>query len=318
MSSSANMHHHLWAFIFGILGNIVSIMVCLAPLPTFYRIYKKKATEGFQSITYVVSLFSAMLWIYYAVLKTDAFLLITINSIGCVIETIYIIIFLIYAPKNARIMTIKILGLLNFGLFSLILMLTMLLADGLTRLTILGWVCVAFSACVFAAPLSIMRLVIKTKSVEFMPFSLSFFLTLSAILWFSYGLLLKDLYVALPNVAGFVFGVLQMLMYAIYKNKKQVAVVTTEEDKEHRYQENNKLPNAHDHQHVSGNRTTTTTINGDHVIRLNTMGSAEVHPIDLQIIVLDHTHHLENMQQQQVIDQQDDKVTGNNMEVVEV
>ncbi|RZC60551.1 hypothetical protein C5167_022295 [Papaver somniferum] len=264
MSTSADIHHHQWAFIFGILGNIVSIMVCLAPLPTFYRIYKKKATEGFQSIPYVVSLFSAMLWIYYAVLKTDAFLLITINSIGCVIETIYITIFLIYAPKNAR------------------------------------------------------RLVIKTKSVEFMPFSLSFFLTLSAILWFSYGLLLKDLYVALPNVAGFVFGVLQMLMYAIYKNKKQVVVVTTEEDKEHRYQENNKLPNAHDHQHVSGNRTTTTAINGDHVIRLNTMGSAEVHPIDLQIIVLDHTHHLENMQQQQVIDQQDDKVAGKNMEVVEV
>ncbi|KAI3929662.1 hypothetical protein MKX01_025830, partial [Papaver californicum] len=117
----------------------------------------------------------------------------------------------------------------------------------------------------------------------------------------------------LPNVAGFVFGVLQMLMYAIYKNKKKAVVVTTEEDKD-RYHENIKLPNAHDQQHVSGNKTTTTTINGDRVIRLNTMGSAEVHPTDLQMIVLDHTHHLEKMQQQQVVDQQDDK----NMEVVEV
>jgi uncharacterized protein with PQ loop repeat len=37
--------------------------------------------------------------------------------------------------------------------------------------------------------------VIKTKSAEYMPFSLSFFLTLSAVAWFFYGLFTKDIYV---------------------------------------------------------------------------------------------------------------------------
>ncbi|MCL7029796.1 hypothetical protein MKW94_027182 [Papaver nudicaule] len=294
MSNSASMHLQQWAFVFGILGNIVSIMVCLAPLLTFYQIYKKKETGGFKSTPYLFALCSAMFWIYYAFLKTDAILLITINTAGCVMETIYITMFLIYAPKKARIKTIRILGSLNLGLFSLILVLTMMLAKGLSRLKIVGWLCVAFSACVFAAPLSVLRLVIRTKSVEFMPFSLSFFLTLSAILWFFYGLLLKDLYVALPNIAGFAFGVLQMIMYAIYRNKKTVVkkvVITTteEEDKEHPYQENNKSPNAHDHQYVAGNKTTiSTTISGDHVISLGTIGNAEVHPIDLEVIEIDH------------------------------
>ncbi|XP_068666089.1 bidirectional sugar transporter SWEET14-like [Aristolochia californica] len=188
--------HHPWAFTFGLLGNFVSFLVYLAPLPTFYKIYKKKSTEGFQSVPYVAALFSAMLWIYYAFLKTNAYLLITINSVGCVIETIYIALYLGYAPKKARMYTAKLLLLLNLCAFGLILLLTQFLAKGSNRVCVLGWVCVGFSVSVFAAPLSIMRLVIRTKSVEYMPFSLSFFLTLSAVMWFSYGLLLKDMYIA--------------------------------------------------------------------------------------------------------------------------
>lgn len=42
---------------------------------------------------------------------------------------------------------------------------------------------------------NVQRLVIRTKSVEFLPFYLSFFLTLSAIAWFGYGLFTKDIYV---------------------------------------------------------------------------------------------------------------------------
>lgn len=221
---------HPWAFTFGLLGNVISFMTFLAPIPTFYRIYKSKSTEGFQSVPYVVALFSAMLWIFYALIKSNETFLITINAAGCVIETIYVVMYFVYAPKKAKLFTAKIMVLLNGGVFGVILLLTLLLFKGSKRVVLLGWICVGFSVSVFVAPLSIMRRVIQTKSVEYMPFSLSLSLTLSAVVWFLYGLLIKDKYVALPNILGFTFGVVQMVLYVLYMNKTPVAATAEGKD----------------------------------------------------------------------------------------
>ncbi|PWZ34781.1 Bidirectional sugar transporter SWEET13 [Zea mays] len=215
---------HPWAFTFGLLGNVISFMTFLAPIPTFYRIYKSKSTEGFQSVPYVVALFSAMLWIFYALIKSNETFLITINAAGCVIETVYVVMYFVYATKKGRMFTAKIMLLLNVGAFGSILLLTLLLFKGDKRVVMLGWICVGFSVSVFVAPLSIMRRVIQTKSVEYMPFSLSLSLTLSAVVWFLYGLLIKDKYVALPNILGFTFGVVQMVLYVVYMNKTPLPV----------------------------------------------------------------------------------------------
>ncbi|MFS8014433.1 putative SWEET sugar transporter [Helianthus anomalus] len=219
----ASLTDHLPAM-FGILGNIISFGVFLAPLPTFYRIYLKKSTQGFQSIPYSVALFSCMLLLYYGCIKAEnGTMIITINSVGCIIETAYLVFFLIYATRESFISTTKTLVMFNTISFGLIVSTTLLVTnDASKRVEIVGWICAIFSVCVFAAPLSIMRLVIRTKSVEYMPFSLSFFLTLCAVVWFIYGLLIKDYYVATPNVLGFLFGVAQMILYMMYKPKKVV------------------------------------------------------------------------------------------------
>ena len=248
--------HHSLAVVFGILGNIISVLVFLAPVPTFCRIYKKKSTESFQSLPYQVALFSCMLWLYYALIKKGAFLLITINAFGCVVETIYISMFLAYASKNSRMSAMKLFISMNLGLFSFILILTHFLLKSSIRIQVLGWICVAISVSVFAAPLNIMARVVRTKSVEFMPFTLSFFLTLSAVMWFAYGLFIKDLCVALPNVLGFILGMLQMLLYAIYRHSEKVNI------------EEKKLP-----------AEQMKSIN----VVLTTLGASEVHPVVLDI-----------------------------------
>ncbi|KAK3439715.1 hypothetical protein EUGRSUZ_B00063 [Eucalyptus grandis] len=227
--------HHVptVAFAFGLLGNIVSFMTFLAPLPTFYGIYKTKKTQGFQSIPYVVSLLSAMLLLYYGLVKKDT-LLITINGIGCVIETAYVAAYLIYASKNDRVLTLKLFLIMNVLGYGVVLSTTFFLSKGAKRAWIIGWICMTFSLGVFVAPLCILKKVIKTRSVEFMPITLSIFLTLGAIVWFFYGFLLKDFFIAVPNVLGFVLGVIQMVLYATYKNANTVEVERNSQQQEPR------------------------------------------------------------------------------------
>ena len=124
-----------------------------------------------------------------------------------------------------QILTFKLLLLFNVFGFGLVCVLSLFLTQGHKRVQVLGWICMIFSICVFVAPLFIavgdfehakhkflanldlflilhwisQRKVIKTKSVEFMPFSLSFFLTLSALMWFFYGYLKKDQFVAVSD-----------------------------------------------------------------------------------------------------------------------
>ncbi|KAL6996892.1 hypothetical protein U1Q18_007018 [Sarracenia purpurea var. burkii] len=201
------------AFVFGLLGNIISFIVFLSPMPTFFQIYKKKSTRGYQSIPYLVALLSAMLLIYYAFLKTNATLLLTINAFGCFIEMIYIGLYFFYTPKKAKILREFLLVIGSFGLMT---GLTYFLTRGPTRLLVVGWICLIFSVCVFAAPLGIVKKVIQTKSVEYMPFSLSLCHTLNSVMWFFYGYLIRDPIIFSPNILGFIFGIIQMVLYAMY------------------------------------------------------------------------------------------------------
>ncbi|CAI9087271.1 OLC1v1021305C1 [Oldenlandia corymbosa var. corymbosa] len=252
---------HPWELAFGILGNAISICVFLAPLPTFIRIIKEKSTMGFQSVPYVVALFSAMLWMYYALLK-NAILLISINSLGCLIETIYVAIFIFYAPKECKKQTIKLVSMLNIGAFSgVFLVAQFALHQAPLRIIVVGWICVAFSMAVFVAPLSIVFQVVRTRSAEFMPFGLSCSLTISAVTWFLYGLLARDICVAIPNVVGFFLGCAQVVLYLIYRKPKPI--VAEEVSK-------TKLPTP-----------LPISLPGEHVINIVMIGNPEqVHPIE--------------------------------------
>ncbi|KAJ6998020.1 hypothetical protein NC653_014281 [Populus alba x Populus x berolinensis] len=143
----------------------------------------------------------------------------TINGAGAAIETIYVLIFIIYAPKKEKA---KVLGLLTLVItvFTGVALVSLFALHGNARKLFCGCAAAVFSIIMYGSPLSIMRTVIKTKSVEYMPFFLSLFVFLCGTSWFVYGLLGRDPFVAVPNGVGSGLGALQLILYFIYRNNK--------------------------------------------------------------------------------------------------
>ncbi|KAL5700778.1 hypothetical protein ACHQM5_026186 [Ranunculus cassubicifolius] len=201
--------------------DLVSFFMFFAPVPTFIGICRKKSTGEFQAAPYVVSLLSAMFWVYYALLDLHGkMLILVINCVGCAVQTGYLITYLTFAPRKGKVNTLIGLGVVNVLVYGAIVGLTLGLSEGSTRNTIVGWISSAAALSTFAAPLGIMNQVIKTKSAEYLPQYISFFQTLCSVIWLCYGLLIHDMFVALPNVLGFLFAVTQVGLYIKYKDGK--------------------------------------------------------------------------------------------------
>lgn len=210
------------SLIFGILGNIISLLVFSSPIATFRGVVRKKSTENYKGIPYITTLLCTSLWTFYGIIKPGGLLVATVNGAGAILQFVYVTLFLIYAPKDTKLQSIKLVGLLNIGFFGSIIIVTLCVIHGSLRLTLVGVLCAALTVGMYASPLSVMRIVVKTQSVEYMPFFLSFFLFLNAGIWSTYAVIVKDFYIGVPNGIGFLLGFAQLVLYSLYRNKSTV------------------------------------------------------------------------------------------------
>ncbi|XP_022751899.1 bidirectional sugar transporter SWEET7b-like [Durio zibethinus] len=211
--------------IVGIIGNVISFGLFLSPVPTFYRIHKKKAVEEFQPYPYLCTVLNCVFWMFYGlpIVKKDNILVLTINTIGLTIELIYLTIYWIYAndkKKRARVGYI-LLGELCFT--ALVVVIGMLVFNFKHRSLFVGVICDVFNIIMYASPLAIWKKVITTKSVEYMPFWLSVASLANGICWTIFALIQLDIFILVSNGLGLIFGVVQLGLYGYYyylgKNK---------------------------------------------------------------------------------------------------
>ena len=79
--------------------------------------------------------------------------------------------------------------------------------------TFLGWVCSLLNIGFYAAPLSVARQVLRTKSVKYMPLLLTCGCGLLSVFWTIYAFLAKDYFILTPNALGLFLFALQLAVY---------------------------------------------------------------------------------------------------------
>ncbi|KAI5068428.1 hypothetical protein GOP47_0016773 [Adiantum capillus-veneris] len=201
------------SLVLGVLGNILSLSVKpVALVPTFWRIYKKGTTEEFLVDPYVASLMNGMLWLYYGILDPHGLSIATVSGVGCGVQVFYISIYFWFASKKQRVRVVSLVGL-ACTIVGAVVVTTMLLARAPLRLSIVGIITDITTIVVYSSLLTIMGHVVKTKSVEFMPFLPSLFLCLNGGTWMAYGITMQDLFIEVPYAIGFLLGVIQLILF---------------------------------------------------------------------------------------------------------
>ncbi|KAG8389796.1 hypothetical protein BUALT_Bualt01G0015700 [Buddleja alternifolia] len=162
--------------------NVIALSLFLSPTVTFKKIIKKRSTEQFSGMPYVMALLNCLLYFWYGLpfITRNNYLVSAINGAGIVIESTFVLIFLIFSPKKEKA---KVLGILVciIALFSTVALVSIFaFHKGNERKLFCGFVSMIFAILMYAAPLSSM----------------------------------------VPNSFGCVLGAMQLTLYAIYRSNK--------------------------------------------------------------------------------------------------
>ncbi|KAJ4951241.1 hypothetical protein NE237_028073 [Protea cynaroides] len=204
----------------GIIGNGTSLLLYAAPILTFIRVIKKRSTEEFSFVPYIVALLNCSLYTWYGLPvvsnEWENLPLVTINGLGILMEFTFILIYFWFSSTKEK----KVVALVAASVITAIcitgLVSTFAFHSHRQRKAFVGSIGLVASIVMYGSPLVVMKQVIKTKSVEFMPFYLSLFSFLASSLWMTYGLLSHDLFLASPNLLGSPLGLFQIILYCMY------------------------------------------------------------------------------------------------------
>lgn len=191
-----------------ILGNLISIGFCLAPIPALQKAGKAGNIHQFSYAALFSTLLNQYIWWVYGFLRGISGIIIG-NGMTVPLSLLTVLIYHHYDKSLVSYLTRYITIFLLLTIFSV----TIISVDTL------GYLCIAINIYSYLAPLEQMKPVLKSKDARFIDATTTAIGLLNSGLWGWYGILLGDLPMIIPNILGIALGSLQLLLVAWANNK---------------------------------------------------------------------------------------------------
>jgi len=223
---------------FGYLGLVVTAIYMLSPAPTAWKIHRARDAQGFSPVPYIVGVFNCSLWVYYTIITIaatgeDLRPNMYINLFGVLTFGSYVLTFIAYSVHRYRVLG-------NLAITLLLLALCIAIFEKVVpnldwdfhwgddtmplKSSVCGVMTDILNILLYGSPLIVMKEVIRTRSVEFMPLPLSLLTFVVSVLWCFQGVLIGNITVLIPNGLGVFLGFAQLGLYAMYfKSSRQGA-----------------------------------------------------------------------------------------------
>jgi len=155
-----------------------------------------------------------VIWVIYGYLIRSV-VLIGVNFFGALLSLYYCMIFLALSDEVKRRQQLTLFGISLLLLEGLI---TVIYFDGDLGVVVLGVCASVLNVAVCAAPLVQLREIIRTRSVENLSLQFACASVASGLIWTVFGVLIADLNVAISNALAFVFALVQVMLFVIFRS----------------------------------------------------------------------------------------------------
>lgn len=199
----------------GWIASVLNIIFYLIPCSPFIKVIEGKLNFEDTPGVYVTTCYiNTFLWFIYGVMTVNDQIKIS-NMISAIISLIFIMIYLLYELKKYFVDSVLNFLILISGSWAVYRALTIVADDDITC----GYICLGTTVIVLISPLVVLYKVCKEKNYHLIQFFSAWIYLLNTLFWFIYSILIKDIFLAVPNTLGFFVSVLEIGMYIHYRRK---------------------------------------------------------------------------------------------------